>query len=73
MVDGKLPEGLQLTEDEAFALLAMCLMSPQSIDRTVESALRKLAEYCIVTSIHKESITNPKSRQELRELKSTGA
>jgi hypothetical protein len=40
------PEGLKLTEEEAFALLGLALTSPQSLDATSERALRKLAEYC---------------------------
>ncbi len=40
------PEGLKLTEEEAFSLLGMCLTSPQGLDATSERALRKLAEYC---------------------------
>ncbi len=46
------PAGFKLTEDEAFALLAMCLTSPHQLDATSEQALRKLAEYCISTSNH---------------------
>jgi len=39
-------DGLQLTEEEAFALLALAMTSPQGLDATSEKALRKLAEYC---------------------------
>ena len=39
--------GLELTEDEAFALLGMCMTSPQVLDSVSETALRKLAEFCI--------------------------
>jgi hypothetical protein len=46
------PAGFKLTEEEAFALLAMCLTSPHGLDATSEQALRKLAEYCISTSTH---------------------
>ena len=45
MTTGK-PEGLKLTEEEAFSLLGMCLTSPQGLDAVSERALRKLAEYC---------------------------
>lgn len=38
--------GLRLTEEEAYALLSLCLTSPNSLDGTSEQALRKLAEYC---------------------------
>lgn len=37
---------LILTEDEAFALLSMCLLSPMKLDPDAEKALRKLAEFC---------------------------
>jgi hypothetical protein len=46
------PAGFKLTEEEAFALLAMCLTSPHQLDATSEQALRKLAEYCISSSNH---------------------
>lgn len=48
------PAGLELTEEEAFALLAMCLTSPHGLDVTSETALRKLAEYAISKSNHKD-------------------
>lgn len=48
--------GLQLTEEEAHGLLAMCLTSPHKLDATCESALRKLAQYCVRKSNHSESI-----------------
>ena len=53
MSTGPNPAGLELTEEEAFALLGMCLTSPQAIDAVSEKALRKLAEYCISRSNHK--------------------
>ncbi len=53
MTTGTVPAGLQLTEEEAFALLAMCLTSPHGLDATSENALRKLAEYAIQSSTHK--------------------
>jgi hypothetical protein len=53
MTTGTTPAGLQLTEEEAFALLAMCLTSPHGLDVTSETALRKLAEYAISCSTHK--------------------
>lgn len=49
------PAGLELTEEEAFALLAMCLTSPHGLDATSETALRKLAEYAISKSNHKDT------------------
>ena len=48
--------GLQLTDDEANALLAMCLTSPHKLDGIAESALRKLAHYCIRSSTHKDHV-----------------
>ena len=46
MKSGTDPEGLRLTEEEAFSLLSLCLTSPNRLDITSERALRKLAEYC---------------------------
>jgi hypothetical protein len=46
MKSGTIPEGLRLTEEEAFSLLSLCLTSPNRLDITSERALRKLAEYC---------------------------
>ena len=37
---------LNLTEEEAFALLSMCLLTSMRLDRTAEKALKKLAEFC---------------------------
>lgn len=39
-------EALQLTEEEAYAILVLCLTSPQKLDSTSEKAVRKLAEFC---------------------------
>lgn len=55
MTTGHNPAGLELTEEEAFALLAMCLTSPHGLDATSETALRKLAEYAISKSNNKDS------------------
>lgn len=71
MATGKIPSGLQLTEEEAFALLGLCLTSPSGLDNVSERALRKLAEYCSTTSNHKSiasSVMHP-----LRELGKAGA
>ena len=46
MKAGQNPDGLRLTEDEAFSILSLCLTSPNRLDITSERALRKLAEYC---------------------------
>lgn len=40
------PIGLQLTEEEAFALLGLCMTSPQRLDVVSEKALTKLAIFC---------------------------
>jgi endonuclease III len=40
------PVGVQLSQEEAFALLTLCLMSQYEGDKDAESALRKLADYC---------------------------
>jgi len=39
-------EDLRLTDEEATALLGLCLSSPFTLDAISEKALRKLAEYC---------------------------
>ena len=50
MKAGADPDGLRLTEEEAFSLLSLCLTSPNRLDITSERALRKLAEYCTSSS-----------------------
>lgn len=48
---------LRLSEEEAFALLGLCLTSPNSLDLVSEQALRKLAEFCTEqNSNHKTEI-----------------
>lgn len=47
-------EGLKLTEEEAYSLLALALTSPQGLDAVSERALRKLAEYCTTNSHHRD-------------------
>lgn len=49
------PEGLRLTEEEAYSLLALALTSPQGLDSVSERALRKLAEYCTTKSHHRDN------------------
>lgn len=47
--------GLELTAEEAYSLLVLCLTSPQKLDSTSEQAVRKLASFCkarIETSTH---------------------
>lgn len=46
MPTGTLPAGLKLTEEEAYALLGLCLTSPQGLNTVSERALRKLADFC---------------------------
>ena len=49
--------GLRLTEEEAYALLSLCITSPVAVDETAQVAILKLAEYCSQrseTSNHKE-------------------
>lgn len=46
MPNGEQPGGLQLTEEEAYALLGLCLTSPQRLDAVSERAMRKLADHC---------------------------
>jgi predicted DNA-binding transcriptional regulator YafY len=50
--------GLELTEDEAFALLGMVLTSPGPVDETSAKAMRKLAEYCSQRSEESNHKTN---------------
>ena len=40
------PAGLQLTEDEAYALLELAMVSPGLLDAAASQALEKLARYC---------------------------
>lgn len=40
------PDRLELTEDEAYALLALCMTSDMALDDQSESALKKLADFC---------------------------
>ena len=66
-----IPAGYKLNEDEAFALLGLCLTSPNGLDPVSERALRKLAEYCSLSSNHKSigsTVMHP-----IRELGKAGA
>ncbi len=47
---GTLPNNLQLTQEEAFALLSLCMTSPNKLDGLSEQALQKLAAYCAQSS-----------------------
>ena len=46
MLLGQESEKLQLTEEEAYALLSLCMMSEEKLSVTSEKALKKLADYC---------------------------
>jgi len=37
---------LELTEDEAYSLLSLCMMSDLPLDGQSEKAIKKLAEFC---------------------------
>ena len=65
MNTGHKPGDLKLTEDEAFALLGLCMVSPGLLDATSTQAIRKLAEYCAQRSVqsnHSLELTNLSSR-----------
>jgi hypothetical protein len=70
MAAGNRPEGLKLTEEEAFALLGLCLTSPTGLDAVSEKALRKLAEYCSDSNCYP---WKPTSYHLTRELGKAGA
>lgn len=71
---GSFPEGLRLTEEEAFALLGLCLTSPTGMDATSEKALRKLAEYCTSRSSDTSEIIHySSSNRRNSELAKAGA
>ena len=73
MNTGERPAGLELTEEEAYALLAMCLTSPQGIDGTSEAAIRKLASYCIVLSNRSHTEDHKDEQRVELELERAGA
>lgn len=55
MNTGQKPGELKLTEEEAYALLSLCLTSTNGIDALSERALRKLAEFCTSSSTSTEN------------------
>ena len=59
MLNGLKSERLQLTEEEAFALLSLCVMSEEQLDATSEQALRKLADYCRVHHSNRSNHSQP--------------
>ena len=46
MQEGHTSDRLQLTEEEALALLSLCVMSEEALDAVSEQAIRKLADFC---------------------------
>lgn len=46
MVNSITQKGLELSADEAFALLQLALTSPQKLDAESERAIHKLADFC---------------------------
>ena len=67
---GSFPDGLKLTEEEAFALLGLCLTSPNGLDSTSERAMKKLADYC---SKGNHSSIRPSGYHLAREIGRSGA
>ena len=55
------PDRLELTEEEAYALLSLCMMSNLALDANSEHALQKLAEFC---KSHKSAKSN-RTRSEI--------
>lgn len=52
------PDRLELTEDEAYTLLSLCMTSELPLDAQSERALRKLADFC---KSHKNKNSNHNS------------
>ena len=73
MTTGDNPDGLKLTQDEAFALLGLCLTSPQGIDGLSERALRKLAEFCARSNHNEHNLELRKSSALKRGIGRAGA
>lgn len=55
MLPNKNGDAFRFTEEEAFAILGLCLTSPNKLDDISERALRKLADYC---SRHQRGISS---------------
>lgn len=53
------PDRLELTEDEAYALLSLCMTSDMALDPQSEQAMRKLAEFCKSHKNAKSNHTKP--------------
>ncbi len=66
-------EGLQLSEEEAYSILTLCLTSPQGLDAVSEKALRKLAAYCSAKKNASSNHINPSHNPPLKlELNQAG-
>ncbi len=48
---------LELTEEEAFSLLELCMTSATKLDETSEKAMRKLADFCKNNFLHQSNHT----------------
>jgi hypothetical protein len=59
--------GIELSEEEADALLGLCLTSPQKLDAVSERALRKLAAYCSSRFQNKSSHSNHSEQRKLEQ------
>ena len=66
MADGSHPFGVELTEEEAFALLGMCLTSPQVLDAISERALKKLAGFCISKSNYSSRVAESEKAEPIQ-------
>lgn len=62
------PQRLELSEDEAFALLTLAMASDLELDEASERAVAKLAKYCR----NKQSITYRNGVTAAQELCETG-
>jgi hypothetical protein len=58
------PDRLELTEDEAYSLLSLCLTSDLGLDAESERAVRKLADFC---KAHRNA-TGDRKRSNISEL-----
>ncbi|MBV6459864.1 MAG: hypothetical protein HONBIEJF_03019 [Fimbriimonadaceae bacterium] len=56
---------IELSEEEAEALLGLCLTSPQKLTAISEKALKKLAAFCSSGFRNHSSISNHKDQREL--------
>jgi len=56
---------IELSEEEAEALLGLCLTSPQKLTAVSEKALKKLAAFCSNGFVRNPSISNHTDQREL--------